>query len=283
MKHTTRIAPSPTGMFHLGSARTALFNWLVAKSTGGQFILRIDDTDVDRNVPEAVQVIDDALEWLGLNPDIRFKQSDRLAVYKSKADMLLDNGSAYKDGDAVRLRLPDNLSDSFTDTISGVIPIHDTNKKQIDGMVLIKSDGYPTYHFASVIDDIDYNISWIIRGQDHLTNTTKHIAIAQALGADFNPLWSHIGLLSQKGKKLSKRDGAASLLSYKDEGVHPDAMFNWLLRLGWGPTVDDRTTRTITRDRASELFLNGGKMRSAPANLDRIMLDSLDRRYKAMK
>lgn len=283
MNHITRIAPSPTGMFHLGSARTALFNWLVAKSTGGQFILRIDDTDVDRNVPEAFQVIDDALDWLNLKPDVRFRQSDRLNIYKSKADILLNNGSAYKDGDAVRLKLPNNLPDSFTDTISGIIPIHDTNKTQIDGMVLIKSDGYPTYHFASVIDDIDYNVSWIIRGQDHLTNTTKHIAIAQALGADFNPLWSHIGLLTQKGKKLSKRDGAASLLSYKDEGINSDAMCNWLLRLGWGPTIDDKTTRTILRDRALELFLNGGSMRSSPSNLDRALLDSFDRRYKAIK
>jgi glutamyl/glutaminyl-tRNA synthetase len=285
VSHVTRIAPSPTGLLHLGTARTALFNWLVARSTGGRFILRIDDTDAARNVPEAIQVIDEALAWLGLDQDLRVRQSDRLELYRFVADHLVKTGQAFRDEGAVRLRLAD-LPDAWNDTVIGLTPITDAIRKQIDGMVLMKSDGYPTYHFASVFDDIDFRVSWVIRGVDHVSNTPKHIAIWRALASVKpmpEPLWSHIGLLTEDGKKISKRDGAASLLSYRDQGIDPDAMFNWLLRMGWGPSVDDKSTTTISRDRALELFLNGGGMRPSPSNIDRKKLDSLDRRYKKQK
>ena len=283
--HVTRIAPSPTGMFHLGTARTALFNWLVAKATGGRFLLRIDDTDVARNTPEARQVIDKSLDWLGLTNDRRFCQSDRLDLYRWAADHLVKEGLAFLDGTAVRLRLTD-VPLSWTDTIAGEVPITEHDREVIDGMVLVRSDGIPTYHFASVFDDIDCHVSWVIRGHDHISNTAKHVAIWQALASLKpmpQPLWTHVGLLTLNKKKLSKRDGAASVLSYRDQGIDPDAMLNWMLRLGWGPTVDDKTTALISRDRAIEMFLNGGKMRNSPANMDIQKLDSFDRKYKAKK
>ena len=284
--HVTRIAPSPTGMFHLGTARTALFNWLVAKATGGKFLLRIDDTDVARNTPEAVGIIYESMTWLGLDFACDFTQSARLGLYQHQAEQLVEKGYAYKDGECIRLKLPENLPAFWNDTIAGEIPITDHDKKSIDGLVLLRSDGMPTYHFASVVDDWSYGVTWVIRGHDHISNTPKHIAIALALntfGMHFNPLWSHVGLLTLNKKKLSKRDGAASVLAYRDQGIDPDAMVNWMLRLGWGPTVDDKTTALISRDRAIEMFLTGGKMRNSPANMDIQKLDSFDRKYKAKK
>ena len=288
--HVTRIAPSPTGMFHLGTARTALFNWLVSKATGGKFIVRIDDTDTARNTPEAINVIFESLSWLGLDGDITFHQSSKTDVYRYFANLMVKKDRAFKDGDAVRLKLPNNLPTSWHDTIAGDIAITDHDKKSIDGLVLLRSDGMPTYHFASVVDDWQSGVTWVIRGHDHISNTAKHVAISIALmdaaypfANSFNPSWSHVGLLTLNKKKLSKRDGAASVLSYRDQGIDPDAMCNWLLRLGWGPTVDDKTATTIDRCRAIGLFLTGGAMRNSPANMDNKMLESLDRKYKAKK
>jgi len=284
--HTTRIAPSPTGLFHIGSARTALFNWLIARATGGRFLLRIDDTDNARNDERAVQVIDDALAWLGLDHDMRVRQSDRLDLYRNLAADLVRAGLARMDGTAVRFA-PKVIAEGWYDTIAGRIAITDNDRKAIDGLVLLRSDGMPTYHLASTVDDMDLGVTWIVRGTDHLSNTAKHVVLWEALASlDWSghgrglPLFTHVGLITQNGKKVSKRDGSASLLSYRDDGICADAMFNWLLRLGWGPTVDDRTTRTITRDRALALFLDGGKMRSSPANMDMALLASLDRKYK---
>lgn len=285
MKHITRIAPAPTGMMHLGTARTALFNWLVARSTEGKMILRIDDTDINRNSVEAVKIIYDAMDWLGLDYDITFKQSDRLEVYTELANTLVKNDLAFYDDKAIRLRMHDILN--WTDTITGKYMVSDQEKSNMNDLCIMKSDGYPTYHFASIVDDIDYNVSWIIRGVDHISNTPKQLAIAYALEQigmkQFNPLWSHIGLITQNKKKLSKRDGAASVLTYRDQGIDSDALCNWMLRLGWGPTIDDKTTSMIDKNRALSLFLNGGKMRASPSNLDQMMLQSLDRKYKGMK
>jgi glutamyl/glutaminyl-tRNA synthetase len=287
MNHVTRIAPSPTGMFHLGSARTALFNWLIARSTQGKFILRIDDTDNSRNNEDAVQIIDDALAWLKLDYDLRVRQSDRLPLYNQMVVCLLDAGLAFYDGNAVRFK-PKNIPTSWNDTIAGDISITSQDHKAIDGLVLIRSDGMPTYHLSSTVDDMNLGITWVVRGVDHLTNTAKHITLWNALNDVLSsniplPLFSHVGLITQNKKKISKRDGAASLLSYRDNGIDVDAMVNWMLRLGWGPTIDDKTTSTILRDRALLLFLNGGKMRSSPANMDPALLLALDRKYKAMK
>jgi glutamyl-tRNA synthetase len=275
-------------MFHIGSARTAIFNWLIAKATQGTFILRIDDTDTARNTQEAEQVILDAMDWMGLTPDVTFKQSERLTQYRELAQALVEQNLAVHDGEAIRLTYSDPCT-SWTDTVSGKISITDNDRKVSDGLVLMRSDGNPTYHFASVVDDMEYGVTWVVRGSDHMSNTSKHIAIWHALshlawpGANTAlPLFTHVGLITQNGKKISKRDGSASLLDYRDRDVNPDAMFNWLLRLGWGPTVDDKTTAKISRERAVELFLAGGKMKASPANMDLNKLDSFDRKYKAV-
>jgi glutamyl-tRNA synthetase len=287
--HTTRFAPSPTGLLHIGNARTALFNWLIARATGGIFVLRIDDTDAARNTPEAVQVIDDAMEWLRLDHDVRVRQSDRLGLYEAVADMMLMAGVARRDGAAVRF-VPGNMPAGWVDTIAGSVAISRNDSDVIEGLVLIRSDGMPTYHFASVVDDMDMGVTWVIRGTDHFSNTAKHVALWSALSMlDWSgngrplPLFSHVGLLTQGGRKVSKRDGSASLLAYRDNGIGADAMCNWLLRLGWGPTVDDKTTKMIPRERALELFLDGGHMRSSSANLDPMLLASLDRKYKGAR
>jgi glutamyl-tRNA synthetase len=276
-------------MFHLGSARTALFNWLAAKASGGRFILRIDDTDLARNTAEAVQVIFDAMDWLRLSYDLCVRQSDRLDIYRKLAEDLVAGGLARRDGTAVRLSAID-VPDSWEDTLAGRIAITEHDRGIIDDLVLLRSDGMPTYHMASVIDDMDLGITWVIRGSDHLSNTPKHIALWQALAkldwagaATPMPLWTHLGLITSGGKKISKRDGSASLLDYRDRGIDPDAMVNWLLRLGWGPSVDDKTTRTIDRERAIRLFLDGGRMRPSPANMDPMLLESLDRKYKGAR
>lgn len=299
MTYRTRIAPSPTGLFHMGTARTAYFNWLAARASGGAFILRIDDTDDARNDDAYIDVIMDAMSWLGLDSDVVFKQSDRSDAYADYADRLVKAGSAYLDvgdnGTAVRLRIPDNFPDFWTDRIAGKIKISDRDREVIDGLVLIRSDGKPTYHFASIVDDIDYMINLVIRGSDHIANTPKQLAILTALDNIFStPVhkieFAHVGLIETidpdtgKRKKLSKRDAGASLLDYRDKGYSPDAMLNFLLRLGWSPTDGnfDKTHKIVDRDLATSLFLNDGKMRSSLALFDPVVLDKLDRRWKAL-
>jgi glutamyl-tRNA synthetase len=286
--HTTRIAPSPTGMLHLGTARTALFCWLAARASAGRFMLRIDDTDRARNSAEAVAPIYEGLEWLGLNYDLHARQSDRLGIYASVADKLLSSGLARRDEGAVRLCVPaDIVPARWQDTVGGTMKVGDKDRAMAADLVLLRSDGSPTYHFASVVDDMEFGVTWVIRGSDHISNTPRQMALWSTLaGIDWAgsgtplPLWSHVGLVTHKGTNLSKRDGAASLLSYRDAGVHPEAMCNFLLRLGWGPSVDDRTARVIDRERAVALFLTGGRMRPSPANMDPVLLASLDRRYR---
>ncbi|MEP3597544.1 glutamate--tRNA ligase family protein, partial [Parvibaculum sp.] len=158
-------------------------------------------------------------------------------------------------------------------------PKHDQLARE---QVLIKGDGSPVYHFASVVDDIDSGVNLVIRGIDHHTNTFRHTGIYKALKAP-KPFFAHVGLITLNGKKMSKRDAAASLLSARDGGVDPDAMFNFLLRTGWGPKRDDKSVAMISRDQALELFLDGGKMRSSPAAYDAAKLASFDRKYKARK
>jgi glutamyl-tRNA synthetase len=291
MTYVTRIAPSPTGMFHMGTARTAYFNWLAAKASGGKFILRIDDTDAARNDAAFTDVIMDAMAWLGLDHDDLFCQSARGDVYAHRIGLLLDSGKAYRDDGAVKLRLPDDLPDVWTDKIKGTIRVHDNDRKMVDGLVLLRSDGTPTYHFASIVDDLSSGVNLIIRGSDHINNTIKQIAIAIALGRTPGdlPEFAHVGLIevldpdTGKRKKLSKRDAGASLLDYRDRGYSPDAMLNFLLRLGWSPKDAnfDKKHRTIDRDMATAMFLTDGNMRASPAMFDPMVLDGLDRRWKA--
>lgn len=292
--YNTRIAPSPTGDMHLGTARTAYFNWLAARSSGGKFILRIDDTDADRSKPEYTQVILDTMNWLGLDYDAIEYQSKRIERYKDVAGWLVAKGRAKVNayGGPVCVLWPEGFTvpDSFKDELAGEVKITDRDKELMipnkdadnNGVVLLRGDGTPTYHFACVVDDIDMGINYVIRGVDHLTNTARQAAIYAAMDAPL-PKFAHIGLIGIGKKKLSKRDGAASMLHYRDAGYDPDAMLNFLSRLGWGPTVDDKTTALLPRERMLELFLSGGSMRNTPANMELHKLDSFDRKYKARK
>jgi len=292
----TRIAPSPTGDMHIGTARTAYFNWLAARATGGKFILRIDDTDLSRSDPKYSQVVLDTMNWLGLDYDSLVYQSQRFDLYYEKANQLIDEGKAKKDGSAIILFPGPFAMNGFDeeseypyrywqDELAGRIRMSRDDEALITaGIVLIKKDGSPTYHFASVVDDIDLGINYVIRGKDHTTNTSRHIMIYEALKKyDQVPQYAHIGLIHKDGKKLSKRDGAASMLWYKDQGYHPDAILNFMARMGWGPTVDDKTTSLLPKEKMLDLFLSGGKMKNADANLDMKKLDSFDRKYKARK
>lgn len=284
---TTRIAPSPTGYAHLGTARTAYFNWLAARASGGKFILRIDDTDAARNDPAFVDIIFQAMDYLRLDYDATFTQSGRFDRYRQVAADLMAAGKAVLRDGAVFLHCPLTVaagSVGFVDAAVGNVPVTAADVDFISHFVLLKRDGSPTYHFASVVDDIDYGINFVLRGADHISNTVKQLAVYNALGVAA-PRYGHVGLLHDlaTGKKLSKSTGAPSLLHYRDQGVDADAMCNFLLRLGWGPKVDDRSTVTLPRDRALALFLDGGNLRGASSKVDFAQLDKLDRRYKGQK
>lgn len=273
----TRIAPSPTGDFHLGTARTAYFNWLAARATGGKFILRIDDTDTNRNVDGAVDMIYDSLDWLGLDFDYVFTQSSKLDRYREIAIRLVEDGKAsVVTGGAILLNW--NKATTWTDVITGVQNSNDNDRGVYTNQVLIKGNGMPVYHFASVIDDIDNKINYVIRGMDHFTNTYRHAALYDALDAT-KPVFAHVGLIMSNKKKMSKRDDAASLLAYRNAGYDPQAILNFLLRLGWGPTVDDRSTSLIDRDRAVTMFVDGGRMKANPASFDKAKLDHFNKMY----
>ncbi len=280
----TRIAPSPTGFFHLGTARTAYFNWLAARASGGRFLLRIDDTDASRNNDAFTDVIYQSMDYLKLDYDATFKQSDRKDRYAQAADGLIAVGRAVRRNGAVFLTHPLQANPQvtgFVDDAVGHVGVTQLDHDCVANMVLVKSDGMATYHFASVLDDIQNGVNLVIRGADHISNTMRQVALYLALDAPV-PRYAHVGLLhdSVTGKKLSKSTGAKSVLQYRDDGVDADAMCNFLLRLGWGPRVDDKTTTTLPRARALDLFLDGGKMRAAASRADFKLLDSLDRKYK---
>lgn len=289
MRHVTRIAPSPTGPTHMGTVRTAYFNWLAAKATHGKFIVRIDDTDRLRSDQFYADQFLTVLRWLGLRWNALHYQSARQSVYRKYAARLIDQGLAIQDGKAVRLNLtsvPDVKT--WRDELAGDIKITKSNTEGFDKMYLIKSDGSPTYHFASCVDDIDMGITMVIRGKDHTTNTSKHTLLYHLLGAD-SPQYYHIGLLNVKDpdtgkvKKLSKRDAASDITAFMAQEIDPDAMLNFLARLGWGPSKDDKSTAILTRDDMKKLFFVGGKMKNKDATIDLQKLDSFDRKYKGRK
>lgn len=284
MKMITRIAPSPTGYFHLGTARTAYFNWLAARATGGKFILRIDDTDAQRNDPAMTKVILDSMDYLGLDFDLTFNQSDNNDWYASLAKQMVADGTALVRDGAVWLapHVAGLMDSKVVNDLTGVtIRVTSLDRDYLSRMVLVKSDGSPTYHFASVADDINHRVNLVLRGADHVSNTIKQVAVYAALDIPL-PQYAHVGLLySMAGKKLSKSDGAQSLLDYRDAGVNRDAMLNFLLRLGWAPKVDDKSAAIIDRARALDLFLTAGNLRNQPAKVDFAKLDSFDRKYKA--
>ncbi len=238
-----RFAPSPTGYLHIGGARTALFNWLFARHTGGTFVLRIEDTDKARNTEQATQAIYDGLRWLGLDwdegPDAGgelgpYFQSERDAIYERHLQRLHDAGRTYEDAGAVRFRSPGEHV-VIDDVVCGRINFDLTNPETHPDMTIRRPDGSWIFHFVNVVDDIEMKISHVIRGEDHLSNTPKHIELYRALGTT-PPRFAHIPLILNKdGSKMSKRDVGASLNTYIEDGFVPEAVCNYLCLLGWSP------------------------------------------------
>jgi glutamyl-tRNA synthetase len=292
----TRFAPSPTGMMQLGNVRTALFNFLFARHTGGEFLLRVEDTDKARNTPQAVQVIMDALDWLDLKPDAEPTfQSTREARHAEIARALLAAGQAYycyctpeelrgmreaaqaaglppryngywRDRDpasapagvdpVIRLKAPQSGETVIEDLVQGIVRVANS---ELDDMIILRSDGTPTYLHAVVVDDHDMAISHVIRGDDHLTNTFRQALIYQAMGWAL-PNFAHIPLIhGADGAKLSKRHGAVSVLEFREAGFLPEALCNYLLRLGWG----HGDSEFLTRDEQINLFTLEGVGRAA--------------------
>jgi glutamyl-tRNA synthetase len=275
----TRFAPSPTGYLHLGGARTALYSWAFARHFGGTFILRIEDTDLERSTPEAVQAIIDGMQWLGLNHDEGpFYQMQRMARYREVIGQMLEAGTAYQcysspqeveamrermraagdkpryDGTwrpepgkalppvpadrtpVVRFKNPLDGEVSWDDVVKGVITI---GNKELDDLVIARQDGTPTYNFCVAVDDWDMQITHVLRGDDHVNNTPRQINILRAIGAPL-PLYGHLPMiLGADGEKLSKRHGAVSVMDYPAQGYLPEAMLNYLARLGWSHGDDE--------------------------------------------
>ena len=230
----TRIAPSPTGYLHIGTARTALFNWLYAKKHGGTFILRLEDTDKERSKTEFEKDVIEGLKWLGLDWDEEYRQSERFQIYQRYGDKLADEGKARKDGSAVILNQP-AATITFTDIIRSQISFE---PDAVGELVLIKSDGSPTYNFAAAVDDAEMRITHVIRGEDHIPNTPKQIALQEALGFS-RPQYAHIPLiLAPDRTKLSKRHGATSVNEYREQGFLPEALVNFMALLGWNPGTE---------------------------------------------
>lgn len=282
----TRIAPSPTGDMHIGTARTAYFNYLAARATGGKFLLRIDDTDINRNKPEYVDVIVETMKWLGLDYDDLVYQSQRFDLYKSYADKLVDSGWAeVKDGGIVFVLKDKDIAPPYwVDEISGPVDITADDLDNVNGIGLIKANGSPSYNFCSIIDDAELGINYVIRGVDHIPNTARQVILHKVLfGYKPWPKFAHVGLIGINGKPMSKRDGAASMLYYRDKGYDPDAMLNFMARMGWGPRVDDKTTKMLPKEKMVEMFMTGGGMRNAMSGYDLNKLESFDRKYKAAK
>src|SRR5687767_225412 len=251
MKVRVRFAPSPTGFLHIGGARTALFNWLYARHTGGTFILRIEDTDAARNTQEAVEVILDGLRWLGLHWDEGpltgeatgaskgdrgpYFQSQRRDNYQRRVEALLSRGLAYEQDGAIKFKMQREPV-VIPDLVVGNVTRELTDREKLDpDFVIVRSDGQPVFHFVNVVDDLDMGITHVIRGEDHLSNTAKHIALFRAFGVE-PPKYAHIPLiLNLDGSKMSKSEHGAALSSYMEEGYAPEAVVNYLCLLGWSP------------------------------------------------
>ena len=310
-KPVLRFAPSPTGMLHIGGARTALFNWLYARHTGGTFLLRIEDTDRERSTPEAVAAILNGLEWLGLNWDGQtVYQFARAGRHREVAEQLLAQGKAYRcfataeeleemrnkaraegkqpryDGrwrdrdpgeapagapSVIRLRAPQTGETIVHDVVQGDVRF---GNEQLDDMVLLRSDGTPTYMLAVVVDDFDMDVTHVIRGDDHLNNAARQLQIIHAMGWP-EPAYGHLPLIhGPDGAKLSKRHGALAVEAYRDMGYLPETMRNYLLRLGWSHGDDE----IIPTANAIEWF-NLENIGRSPARLDFKKLDNLNAHY----
>jgi len=262
MNVRARFAPSPTGIPHVGSIRTVLFNYFFAKKSGGKFILRIEDTDQAREVEGAVEVIEESLKWLGISWDEYYVQSERLEEYKKYSDELVSKGFAKEDGGAIRFNVPDEGKTAWIDAIGN--KKIEFNNPDIEDFIILKSDGYPTYHLANVVDDHLMDITHVIRGDDWIPSAPKHLLLYKALGWEA-PVFAHLpNVLGTDGKKLSKRRGAKSVLDYKKEGYLPDALLNYLMLLGFSPKDD----REILSKEEFEKEFDLAKVNVAPATFD---------------
>jgi glutamyl-tRNA synthetase len=244
-----RFAPSPTGYLHIGNVRTALFNWLFARHEGGEFRLRIENTDVNREVVEAVEQIQESLRWLGLDWDgpVTF-QLDRMSHCKEEAQRLVAEGKAYEDEGAIRFRMPDEGTTAWDDVVLGRVEF--PNEK-LEDVVIVRSDGRPTYNFASPVEDWLDGITHVIRGPDHISNTPKQMRILEGLGAPI-PVYAHVpNVHGTDGRPLSKRHGAVTVDEFRAQGYLPEALVNFLALLGW--SYDDRTT-IMSREELVERF-----------------------------
>ncbi len=268
-----RFAPSPTGQLHIGGARTALYNWLLARKHGGTLVLRIEDTDRERSTPENVEQILDALRWLELDWDEGpISQVERAGRHREQIDRLLADGAAYEDDGAVRLRVPDEGETVVSDVIRGDVTFPHS---AIDDFVIARSDGSALYNLAVAVDDLDMGIDHVVRGEDHLSNTPRQVMILKALGAE-PPVYAHLPLLhGPDGKKLSKRHGAASVQELRDQGYLPEAVRNYIAMLGWG--LDDETTFISTDDLIQAFSLE--RVSRSPAVFDEQKLRWMNGRY----
>jgi len=267
------MAPSPTGLLHIGNVRTALFNWLFARHEGGEFLLRIENTDTNREVEAATGQIQESLRWLGLDWDgpVTF-QLDNLETCQKLAHQLLDEGTAYEDDGAIRFRMPDDGATAWDDVVLGRI---EYPNKEIEDLVILRSDGRPTYNFASPVEDAQDRITHVLRGPDHVANTPKQINILRALGADL-PVYGHVpNVNGDDGKKLSKRHGAVTVDDFRRDGYLPVALVNYLALLGW--SYDDKTTIMSRRELVERFTLD--RIGASPATFDYEKLDWLNGVY----
>jgi len=257
-----RFAPSPTGIPHVGNIRTALFDYFFAKANNGEFILRIEDTDQARKIEGAIEKIEDSLLWLGASWHEKVIQSERLSEYKKYAQQLVDAGQAREEDGAIRFITLKTGTTSWKDLVGDKTVTFEN--KDIEDFIILKKDGYPTYHLANVIDDYLMHVTHVIRGEDWIPSTPKHIMLYEALGWD-HPEFAHVpNVLGIDGKKLSKRKGAKSVLDYKSEGILPEALLNYLMLLGWSPKND----REILSKEEIEKEFNFKNVHSAPAVFD---------------
>ena len=268
-----RFAPSPTGYLHVGGARTALYNWLLARGGGGEFLLRIEDTDPERSTEENIEVIYDALRWLGFDWDEEpVSQTSRRSRHEEAVQQILDSGAGYMDEGAVRVRVGEGDDIVFEDAIRGEVR---NPRSAIKDFVIARSDGSPLYNLAVAVDDHDMGVTHVIRGEDHLSNTARQVLILEALGYE-RPVYGHLPLLiGPDGKKLSKRYDAASLQWLRGQGYLAEAVINYLALLGWG--YDDTTTFFTVDDLKEKFSLE--RVSKNPAVFDEVKLRWMNGHY----
>lgn len=279
-KVRVRFAPSPTGKVHIGNIRAAIFNWLYARHVGGEFLLRVEDTDLERSTPEAIQTLLDCMRWLGLDYDgeVMYQTSQR-ARHLAAAEDLLARGLAYREnkggqGECVIFRMPKEGVITYDDLVKGRMR---KQAKDTQDFVIVRSDGSPVFHLANVLDDITQGVTHIIRGDDHVENTFKHIQLFKALGAPV-PRYAHLPMIvNAAGKPYSKRDGSAFVGEFRELGYLPEALFNYLALLGWAPG-DDR--EVMSRAEMVEAF-DFAKCKSSPARFDLKKLTWMNGEYVA--